>query len=170
MSVDLSIPVYGLKDAIKQLNSVEPGLRTQITRDYRRIAKPVIDDARRMVPTSVPLSGMNRNWTTTSGFKIFPWEVGHKQPISAKINTRKITEYAGFKRNVGTFNIRYSGPVPQLFDMTRRGSLGAALTAKYGAASRIMWPAYEKNSSTVLVEMAALVERVIEKVNRKVVQ
>jgi hypothetical protein len=45
MSVDLSVPVYGLKDAIKQLNSVEPGLRTQITRDYRRIAKPVIDDA-----------------------------------------------------------------------------------------------------------------------------
>jgi hypothetical protein len=54
--------------------------------------------------------------------------------------------------------------------MARRGLLGAALTAKYGAASRIMWPAYEKNSSTVLVEMAALVERVIEKVNRKVVQ
>jgi hypothetical protein len=33
-----------------------------------------------------------------------------------------------------------------------------------------MWPAYEKNASTVLVEMAALVEQVIEKVNRKVVQ
>jgi hypothetical protein len=65
--------VYGIKDAIKQLNSVEPGLRTQITRDYRRIAKPVIEDARRMVPTSVPLSGMNRNWTTASGFKILPW-------------------------------------------------------------------------------------------------
>ena len=163
------IEVYGLKEAIKQLNSVEPGLRNQIAKDFRSVAKPVINDALALIPGTVPLSGMARNWTTKSGFKMLPWEAGRKQKISAKINTKKVSEFRGQIRNVGVFNIVYSGSTGTLFDMAASGRLGAALSARYGNRSRVMWKAMEKNNDTVESEMRRIVETVMEKVDRNVV-
>jgi hypothetical protein len=163
------IEVYGLKEAIKQLNSVEPGLRNQIAKDFRSVAKPVINDALALIPGTVPLSGMGRNWTTKSGFKMLPWEAGRKQKISAKINTKKVSEFRGQIRNVGVFNIVYSGSTGTLFDMAASGRLGAALSARYGNRSRVMWKAMEKNNDTVESEMRRIVETVMDKVDRNVV-
>ena len=167
--LNTKIEVYGLKAAIKQLNSVEPGLRNQIAKDFRSVAKPVIDDALALIPGTVPLSGMSRNWTTKSGFKMLPWEAGRKQKISAKINTKKVSEFRGQIRNVGVFNIVYSGSTGTLFDMAASGRLGAALSARYGDRSRVMWKAMEKNNETVESEMRRIVETVMEKVDRNVV-
>ena len=163
------IEVYGLKEAIKQLNSVEPGLRNQIAKDFRSVAKPVINDALALIPGTVPLSGMSRNWITKSGFKMLPWEAGRKQKISAKINTKKVSEFRGQIRNVGVFNIVYSGSTGTLFDMAASGRLGAALSARYGNRSRVMWKAMEKNNETVESEMRRIVETVMDKVDRNVV-
>ena len=167
--LNTKIEVYGLKAAIKQLNSVEPGLRNQIAKDFRNVAKPVINDALALIPGTVPLSGMGRNWTTKSGFKMLPWEAGRKQKISAKINTKKVSEFRGQIRNVGVFNIVYSGSTGTLFDMAASGRLGAALSARYGNRSRVMWKAMEKNNDTVETEMRRIVETVRDKVDRNVV-
>jgi len=112
---------------------------------------------------------MARNWTTKSGFKMLPWEAGRKQKISAKINTKKVSEFRGQIRNVGVFNIVYSGSTGTLFDMAASGRLGAALSARYGNRSRVMWKAMEKNNDTVESEMRRIVETVMEKVDRNVV-
>ena len=167
--LNTKIEVYGLKDAIKKLNSVEPGLRNEIAKDFRNVAKPVINDALALIPGTVPLSGMGRNWTTKSGFKMLPWEAGRKQKISAKINTKKVSEFRGQIRNVGVFNIVYSGSTGTLFDMAASGRLGAALSARYGNRSRVMWKAMEKNNETVESEMQRIVETVMDKVDRNVV-
>ena len=167
--LNTKVEVYGLKDAIKKLNSVEPGLRNQIAKDFREVAKPVINDALALIPNSVPLSGMGRNWSTKSGFKMLPWEAGRKQKISAKINTKKVSEFRGQIRNVGVFNIIYSGSTGALFDMAANGRLGAALSARYGSRSRVMWKAMEKNQDTVESEMRRIVETVMDKVDRNVV-
>ena len=167
--LNTKIEVYGLKDAIKQLNSVEPGLRNQIAKDFRNVAKPVINDALMLIPNTVPLSGMGRNWTTNSGFKMLPWEAGRKQKISAKINTKKVSEFRGQIRNVGVFNIVYSGSTGALFDMAANGRLGSALSARYGMRSRVMWRSMEKNQGTVEAEMQRIVETVMDKVDRNVV-
>ena len=167
--LNTKIEVYGLKDAIKKLNSVEPGLRNEIAKDFRSVAKPVINDALALIPGTVPLSGMGRNWTTKSGFKMLPWEAGRKQKISAKINTKKVSEFRGQIRNVGVFNIVYSGSTGTLFDMAASGRLGAALSARYGNRSRVMWKAMEKNNETVESEMRRIVETVMDKVDRIVV-
>ena len=167
--LNTKIEIYGLKDAIKQLNSVEPGLRNQIAKDFRNVAKPVINDALMLIPNTVPLSGMGRNWTTNSGFKMLPWEAGRKQKISAKINTKKVSEFRGQIRNVGVFNIVYSGSTGALFDMAANGRLGSALSARYGMRSRVMWRSMEKNQGTVEAEMQRIVETVMGKVDRNVV-
>jgi hypothetical protein len=53
--------------------------------------------------------------------------------------------------------------------MAASGRLGAALSARYGNRSRVMWKAMEKNNETVESEMRRIVETVMEKVDRNVV-
>lgn len=160
--LNTTIEIAGLKDALKTLNKIDKKLRVEITKDYRSIVKPVIADANSLIPSNVPLSGMARNWDTKSGFKMLPWEPGHKQKIAAKINTRAIREYAGRTTNVGTFSIVYQSATGTMFDMSAQGRLGAALTARYGARSRVMWKAWQRNESTVNAEMEQLVKRVMD--------
>jgi hypothetical protein len=44
--------------------------------------------------------------------------------------------------------------------------MGAALTAKYGDPSRVVWKQYEANKSDLEVEMARIVDRVGEALSR----
>ena len=166
-SVSTKVEVVGLKDALKTLNKIDKSLRREITKDYKKIVQPVIDDANNLVPSGVPLSGMARNWSTRSGFKMLPWIPGMKQKIAAKINTRNIKEYAGNKSNVGTFLIQWQGATGTMFDTSMSGPLGRALTAHYGSASRVMWKAYEKRDGDVMSEMEKLVKRVMDEANRE---
>ena len=165
--VSARIEVVGLKDALKTLNKIDKSLRREITKDYKKIVQPVIDDANKLVPSSVPLSGMARNWKTASGFQMLPWIPGYKQKIAAKINTRNIKEYAGRLTNVGTFGIQWKGATGSMFDTSMAGSLGRALTARYGNRSRVMWKAYEQRQTDVLSEMEQLVKRVMDEANRE---
>jgi hypothetical protein len=90
-----------------------------------------------------------------------------KQKIAAKINTRNIREYGGNKTNVGTFSIQWKGATGTMFDTSMAGSLGRALTARYGSRSRVMWKAYEQRQGDVMSEMEQLVKRVMDEANRK---
>jgi hypothetical protein len=165
--VSTKIEVVGLKDALKTLNKIDKSLRREITKDYKKIVQPVIDDANKLVPSGVPLSGMKRNWSTKSGFKMLPFVPGRKQKIAAKINTRNIKEYGGNKSNVGTFVIQWQGATGTMFDTSMEGSLGRALTARYGRSSRVMWKAYEQRQGDVISEMEQLVKRVMDEANRE---
>ena len=160
------IEVVGLKDALKTLNKVDKSLRRKITTDYKQIVAGVISDADNLVPSGVPLSGMARGWKLRSGFQMLPWLPGYEQKIVAKINTRNIREYSGYKTNVGTFGIVWKGATGTLFDTTMAGPLGRSLTARYGSRSRVMWKAYEQNQNNVMSEMERLVKRVMDEANR----
>jgi hypothetical protein len=161
------IEVVGVKDALKTLNKVDKSLRREITKDYKKIVQPVINDADNLVPSGVPLSGMARGWKLRSGFQMLPWLPGYEQKIVAKINTRNIREYSGYKTNVGTFGIVWKGATGTLFDTTMAGPLGRSLTARYGSRSRVMWKAYEQRQGDVMSEMERLVKRVMDEANRK---
>jgi hypothetical protein len=165
--VSAKIEVVGLKEALKTLNKIDKSLRREITKDYKKIVQPVIDDANALVPTGVPLSGMARNWSTKSGFKMLPWVPGMKQKIAAKINTRNIKEYGGNKSNVGTFLIQWQGATGTMFDTSKEGALGRQLTARYGERSRVMWKAYVQRENDVMSEMGQLVKRVMDEANRE---
>ena len=166
-SVETTIEVVGLKDALKTLNKIDKSLRREITKDYKKIVQPVIDEANKLVPTNPPLSGMARKWTTKSGFTILPWIPGYKQKIQAKNNTRAIKEYGGHKTNVGTFMIQWQGATGTMFDTSMAGPLGRQLTARYGRSSRVMWKAYDQKESNVISEMEQLVKRVMDEANRE---
>ena len=73
MTTNTSIEVVGLKEAIRSLNKVEPGLRKQFVQDANLIAQPAIQEVQRGY-TKVPLSGMARKWEKDNR-KIFPFSV-----------------------------------------------------------------------------------------------
>jgi hypothetical protein len=66
--------VRGLKTALATLNELDKKARRDITKEYKTIVKPVVDDAKQNVPRQAPISGWARNWTTKSGFKMLPWQ------------------------------------------------------------------------------------------------
>ena len=176
MPVDTNVQVYGIKNALKELNQIDKSLRRQITKDYKQIVSSVINDAKAAVPNSAPLSGMNRRWKTKSGYDIIPeggWDGTKAQKfVVAKISTRKVKEFQGTKVNVGTFRLVWAGLANQVFDISGRSAsnaLARALSSKWGKASRVLWPAYEKNKSQVDDEMLRLCDRVMDEVNRNLV-
>ena len=73
MTTNTSIQVVGVRDAIRSLNKVEPGLRKQFVQDANLIAQPAIQEVQRGY-TKVPLSGMARKWEKDNK-KIFPFSV-----------------------------------------------------------------------------------------------
>ena len=73
MTTNTSIQVVGVRDAIRSLNKVEPGLRKQFVQGANLIAQPAIQEVQRGY-TKVPLSGMARKWEKDNK-KIFPFSV-----------------------------------------------------------------------------------------------
>ena len=73
MTVNSSIEVVGVRDAIRSLNKIEPGLRKQFVQDATAIAQPAILEVQRGYQREY-LSGMARSWSQC-GSKKFPFSV-----------------------------------------------------------------------------------------------
>lgn len=197
MPTDTRIEIYGIKDALKQLNQVAPKLRREITKDYKQIVKSVIDDAVAAVPDSEPIGGFAGSWKTKSGYEMLPasgWQgIKASKLITAKISTRRVKEFRGTKENVATFRVVWTGLANTVYEIAGRkggrapsersrmgshkrkvGTVGgqtliAVLQGRYGAASRTLWPSWQKNQTQVEGEMQDLCEKVMNAVNRNLV-
>ena len=53
--------IYEVKPLLKALEELEPGLKKQMVRDAKSIAKPIASNIKRHIPTTAPLSGMREN-------------------------------------------------------------------------------------------------------------
>ena len=194
--VDINVGVVGLKDALKTLNKTAPTLRREITKDYKKIVQPLIDEAQKITPTIGPVSGMDRSgWRFASGYEVLPpsgWNGTKAQKsFQAKISTRRVKEFRGTMENVGTFRMVWKGFANTVFDMAGRKSSGEIrqysrvgshgrrvgtvggphliqiLKGRYGGASRTVWPSYERNKTILDGEMQQLVERVMREVKNE---
>jgi hypothetical protein len=175
MASATSIEIHGIKQALKEIQKMDKSLRRQITKDYKQIVSSVIADAHSNIPSTAPLSGMQRPWKSRSGAMLIPmggWDSSvAKKMLKAKINTRKVKEFRGNKVNVGVFGITWTGAANTIFDISGKRSGGNfvnQLNARYGRSSRIMWPSYEKNALRVEQEMVQLVERIMAEVGRNI--
>ena len=168
MPVSAKIEVYGIKEAFKELNKLDPILRKQITKDAKEVAKPVVSDAQAKYPPVI-LSGMKYNWVQ-KGKQKFPYDqMKARKGITVKIDTSK--------KNVGTIVITQKDPAAAIIDMAgKKGGTSAqsdrfisALTMMFGMPSRVMWPAYNGNADAVQKNMVELVATVMAAVGRKMV-
>jgi hypothetical protein len=175
MSVNVSVEVVGIKEALRELNNLDKEARRQITRDFKKITKPVEDEAKRLLPKTAPLSGMNRSWTTKSGYQLLPWGTAGKDTVVSQVSGRKPKMFAGHMTNLATFYIRYKGPTATLFDQAGKGpvptSQGArmvsALTNRFGPPSRVLWRAYERHDGDIVRETQRLIDDMMQDINRR---
>jgi hypothetical protein len=191
------IEIYGVKEALKELNKIAPTLRRQITKDYKKVVAPVIKDAQSIVPTLAPMTGMEGGWKTKSGYEMLPasgWTgIKARTMYSARINTRRVKEFRGNLENVGTFSITFKGLINTVFDIAGRKSSGtvnqfsrvgshgklvgtvggpqmiAVLNSRYNRGSRTLWPSFERNRNEVEKQMTQIVEDVMKQVGRNLV-
>ena len=88
MTTNTSLEVVCVRDAIRSLNKIEPGLRKQFTKDATRIAQPVIQEVQKGY-SEVPLSGMARKWEQINK-KIFPFSVAKaKSGVKLKVDASR---------------------------------------------------------------------------------
>jgi hypothetical protein len=161
MVASSTVTVVGVKDAMRQLQKIEPDLAKQIKKDFKEIVKPVVGDARSQV-VNLPLSGFRRNWKAG---KLLPWS---QSAVSRSI----IARYSNRRRgnSLAVFSVTMKSPAGTIFDIAGRKSanrLGAALDSLYGRASRLMWPTYERHANQVNKNMADLVKKITDAANRR---
>lgn len=162
--IEARIEVFGLGQALKDLNKIDKVLRRDITKDYKRVTAGLVSDIQSAIPLNYPLSGWARQWNLRGQYEVFPWPTNHS--VKAYINTKAPKEIFGGKVNLSTFAVKWLGAAASFFDFSESNRMGAALTAKYGAPSRVVWKQYEANKSELEVEMARIVDRVGEALSR----
>jgi len=168
-SVTVDVTVLGIKDALKQINSIDPKLRRAITKEYKSIVAPIVKSAQEAYPELPPMSGWSRAYKSLG-----VWDAGKvKKGVQAKVNTRKarnrnLAKGADYE-TIGTFIVYQKTGWGSIFDMAGRKTsspMVEVLNARFGNASRSMWPAYEQNKEQVDREMAGLVKQVMNEVDR----
>jgi len=161
------VEVLGLKEALRELNTMDKKLRREITRDFKQIVQPVLGKAESMLPTNAPLSGMSRSWIGKSGADIMSWNDARvRKNLKAFTSGKKVRDApGGFKQNLGVFGIRWLGPQATALDMLATGVMADNLTNRFGPPSRIIYKAYESASDEVQQQVKDLVNKVMELTN-----
>jgi hypothetical protein len=161
------IEVQGLKEALKELNTIDKKLRREITRDFKKIVQPVLGKAESMLPTGAPLSGMAKSWKGKSGADIMSWNDARvRRNIKAFTSGKKVRDApGGFRQNLGVFGIRWLGPQATALDMLAKGVMADNLTDRFGPPSRIIYKAYDSASEEVEQQVKDLVNKVMKLTN-----
>jgi hypothetical protein len=174
MAVKMSIEVVGIKEALREINYIQPSLRREITRNFKKITQPVVTEAKSRVPKAPPISGWGRTWKTSSGFQMLPWDGSPaKNLINTQVSGKRPKEYAGITRDLAVLVIRWRGMVNTVYDTANNpatpqgANMIRGLTSEHGAPSRVMWPAYEKHETKVEKQIKDQVEYVMELANRR---
>lgn len=179
--LNVKIEPVGLKDALKELNSLDKRARRQITKDFKEVLKPVIDYGRELIPDmdQIP-SGMLRSWTPRNAqgraraARIFPWMPG-KMKFDARISTKRPQAYANYVKNLTTLAVYLRGAGDVVVDLAGVGTtispkghaMVAALNAKLGRTpSRITWRAYDARDNDVNAGLQRVIDKVAEEIDR----
>lgn len=181
MSLNASIEVTGVKDALRELNNLDKQARREVTRQFREIMQPTLRDAQSLLPGSAPMSGWERYWNPREGLQrasegkgILPWASNNRRSIEAYVSGSRPKEIGGVTRGLAAFGVRWKGPNAVLFDMAQNSQtpqgrqMVETLQARFGSPSRVMWKAFERTDDQVNREIEKLIEGVMRAVGRKV--
>ena len=180
-----TMEVQGVKEALAILNAMDKKTRRQITRDFAEIAKPMVLEAKRLLPGDAPMSGWERAYNVGGRQKalarkaVFTGRVREAVtmandeatsllPWSTSKETRSIKAFtSGSKKKAAVFGMKWNSRTATLFDMAGKSTTpqGAqminVLSSRYGNPSRTMWKAYELSSSDVQEQLRKLVEKIM---------
>jgi len=167
--VSPDMQVLGVKEALSQLNKIDPKYRRQVTKEFKNIVDPVVSQAKNANMEKMALSGFQRDWTTRSGYKMFPLNFQRlEQFVMAGTSGKKPKMFMGQMRNASVFFIRWKSPQATLLEMAQKGSLGSNMNKKAGPPGRVLWKAWEQNEKEVNERVSQLVTKVMDDVQKSI--
>lgn len=169
----MSIEVKGVTEAIRTLNKVEPGLRSKMVKEIRKVAQPVADAINAAIPVAAPLSGMDHAGRTG-------WQKRRKVAVnvSARKPRRRLNQPPGVS-TVGVVRVETKDPATAMADMAGKSKTSRALAgmarpnfaeALGGTPSRYMWPTAEKTIPTVEKEVEKIVKAIQFEANKELMK
>jgi len=176
------IKVFGLKEALKEINSVNPKLRREITTTYKQIMAATVKDVQSKIPVNPPMSGFSRAWKK-NGVDLLPWDGSiARNMVKVKIDTRRARnrniQYGTVYETLAVFKISWVGTINTIIDLAGKqdsptnlagANMIKVLNERYGKSMRFLWPAVERNRGQIDSEMEILVKRVMDEVNKNLV-
>ena len=161
MPYNADLEIVGLRDAIRSLNKIEPGLRKQFVADARRIAQPAVDNVRRSY-VKVPLSGMARKWSQNNR-QLFPFTVAKAQRgVQVKVDTDRRTD--------ATISIIQRDQAAAIFETAGRrtdNSLERSLGQLSPGRTRIIGPAVYRAKPQFEAELKQSIQKVLKRVQKE---
>ena len=161
MTTNTPIEITGLKEAIRSLNKVEPGLRKQFVQDASRIAQPAIKEVQAGY-TQVPLSGMARKWQQDNK-KIFPFSVARAiSGVKLKVDASR--------EAVSLIYITQTNIAAAVFEAagrTNQNRLGDSLGQLRPGTTRVLGPAVFRKRGEIEREMLKASTDAIKLVQRE---
>lgn len=168
MSASANFEVVGLKEALKELNQLNPQFRRGITREFKDIADPVVKAAQNSNIESLALSGFKYKWHTRSGYQMFPLNFQRLNKfVVAGTSGKKPKEFRGNIQNAAVFFIRWKSPQATLLEMATKGDLGRQLTIKNGPQGRVIYKAWEQHEHEVNERVKDLVAKVMRAAQKR---
>ena len=151
----------GLKEAIRSLNKIEPGLRKEFTAQATRIAQPAISEAQRGYQREY-LSGMARKWTQ-NGKKIFPFSVARAvSGVKLKVDASR--------EATSLIYITQTNVAAAVFEAAGRANqnrLGDSLGQLRPGTTRVLGPSVFRKRGEIEREMQSASQAVINRVEKE---
>jgi mRNA-degrading endonuclease RelE of RelBE toxin-antitoxin system len=193
MGITGQIDVYGVQNALKELNDIDRKIRRQVTKDIKTVGNQIVQEARSMVSTQsrsngAPLSGMRRGSLIRG--REAAWNVSEVQGgFNVRVGVRATKErYVDFDQGGYTRQVVYGAKPYRLMVVQQKSFAGAiydhagagisgirntafiaSLNKEVGDAPRVIDKAVESNRPAVTAELLSIVGKVMTQTNRNLV-
>jgi hypothetical protein len=193
MGITGQIDVYGVQNALKELNDIDRKIRRQVTKDIKTVGNQIVQEARSMVSTQsrsngAPLSGMRRGSLIRG--REASWNISEVQGgFNVRVGVRASKErYVDFDQGGYTRQVVYGAKPYRLMVVQQKSFAGAIydhagagisgvrntafianLNKEVGDAPRVIDKAVESNRPAVTAELLSIVGKVMEQTNRNLV-
>jgi mRNA-degrading endonuclease RelE of RelBE toxin-antitoxin system len=193
MGITGQIDVYGVQNALKELNDIDRKIRRQVTKDIKTVGNQIVQEARSMVSTQsrsngAPLSGMRRGSLIRG--REAAWNISEVQGgFNVRVGVRATKErYVDFDQSGYTRQVVYAAKPYRLMVVQQKSFAGAiydhagagisgirntafiaSLKKEVGDAPRVIDKAVESNRPAVTAELLSIVGKVMTQTNRNLV-
>jgi len=170
MAASIGLDTYGLQDALKKMQKIDPALRRAVLKDIKLAAQPLVNVINSRIPSSPPLSGMDHDGRTG-------WKNVKKVQIS--LNTRKPRKgsISAGSEQIAVVRVVTKGAPVAITDMAgKAGGTKSRREPKYrrpnfasalqGEPSRYMWKDIEGMIADTERALMPIIEQVMKDAQR----
>jgi hypothetical protein len=164
MSASFSVDSYGLQDALKKMQKIDPALRRAVLKDIKLAAQPLVTAINNRIPAQAPLKGMNHSGRT--GWK-------NVKKVQVSLNTRKPRGKFAGNEQIAVVRIVTKGAPVAIVDMAgKAGGTSSRREAKYqrpkfasalgGSPSRFVWKDVESMIGAAEKALTPIIQKVMD--------